>query len=194
MRTSAKAIVTKSRKIHMYSELWHASRVVLQAGVRDPKGSSPQFLSSLVLTAFTFEAYMNHVGPEVFECWNELDRLSPIAKFELLCESLDVCFPKKFQERPLQTIKELFQFRNAMAHGRNEELKMDHGPVSVAEADELLGKKLLAKWEKKIETPQFAHQAREDVEAALGQLHLARPDPKEKLFGYFYAVGSATLV
>ena len=41
-----------------------------------PTGSSWQFLSSALLTAFAFEAYLNHVGPKIFEAW---DRFAQIA-------------------------------------------------------------------------------------------------------------------
>lgn len=46
-----KALVSKQRVIHMYSELWHASGCVLDAGIREQRGSSWQLLSSIVLTA-----------------------------------------------------------------------------------------------------------------------------------------------
>lgn len=94
MPNPRKALVTKERTVYMYSELWHASSCVLEAGLCNPRGSSWQFLSSIVLTAFTFEAYLNHVGPQVIACWESLERLPPQAKFELLCESLGVQFPE----------------------------------------------------------------------------------------------------
>src|SRR4029453_16688882 len=94
----------------------------VEAGVLNQRGSSWQFLSSAVLTAFTFEAYLNHVGPQVIACWASLERLPPQAKFELLCETLKVEFPEGRGKRPLQTIDRLFEFRNNMAHGRSETL------------------------------------------------------------------------
>ena len=189
-----KAIVTKERPLHMYSELWHASRCVLDAGIREPCGSSSQFLSSAVLTAFTFEAYLNHVGPTVIGCWSELERLPPWAKFELLCETLKVSFPDGRGKRPLQTIVELLDFRNTMAHGRSDNLTPEPELRDANEKlDGYLGERPLADWERLIQTEQFAQRAREDVEIVLEQLHAARPDPKEGLFASGVGIHSATL-
>jgi len=151
MKKPLKVLVTKERIIYTYSELWHASNCVLQAGIREPKGSTWQFLSSIVLTAFAFEAYLNHVGPTVITCWPELERLPPWAKFELLCETLKVNFPKGKSQRPLQTIIKLLNFRNTMAHGRSVELKPTPELRSANQnLDKYLGESLLTDWERLI--------------------------------------------
>ena len=49
MSTSRKIIITKSRTIHTYAELWQGANFALQAGVKNPQRASWQFLSSLVL-------------------------------------------------------------------------------------------------------------------------------------------------
>ncbi len=190
-----KALVQKHRVIHMYSELWHASGCVLAAGLREPRGSSWQFLSSTVLTAFAFEAYMNHVGPCIFDCWAELERLSPWSKFELLCEELQVKIPGGVGKPPLQTIKILFEFRNTMAHGRSEEVTPSPELRDVNDKlDRYLGKKPLTDWERLIQSPDFAKRARRDVQKVLEKVHAARPDPKEPLFTSGIGSHSATLV
>jgi hypothetical protein len=107
MARPRKALVTKERTIIMYSEPWHASLCVLEAGRKEAHGASWQFLSSAVLTAFAFEAYLNHVGPKIVETWTGLERLAPLAKFDLLCELLKVRFEKG--KRPRQTIEETQQ-------------------------------------------------------------------------------------
>jgi hypothetical protein len=122
MARPPKAQVTKTRMVHTYSELWHASACVLEAGRREPRGASWQYLSSLVLTAFSFEAYLNHAGERVIACWEDVERLPPLGKFKLLCEILGVDFPKGKATRPLQTISELIEFRNTIAHGRTGEV------------------------------------------------------------------------
>lgn len=189
-----KAIVTKERPLHTYSELWHASQCVLEAGIRDPRGSSWQFLSSAVLTAFTFEAYLNHIGPTVIGCWPELERLPPWAKFELLCETLRVSFSDGPGKRPIQTIVKLLDFRNTMAHGRSDNLTPKPELRDINEKlDGYLGERPLTDWERLIQTEQFAQRVREDVEIVLQQLHAARPDPKEGLFTFGVGSHSATL-
>ena len=188
------AIVTKERTVHTYSELWHASHCVLESGIREPRGSSWQFLSSAVLTAFAFEAYLNHVGPTVISWWPELERLPPWAQFELLCETLKVRFPNGPGKRPLQTIVKLLEFRNTMAHGRSSDVKPKLERRDANEKlDAYLGQRPLADWERLVQTEKFAQRAREDVKLALEKLHSARPEPKEGLFSFGLGVHSATL-
>jgi hypothetical protein len=183
MAKPRRAIVSKKRTIHMYSELWHASNCVLEAGIRESRGSSWQFLSSAVLTAFSFEAYLNHVGPTLLSCWSQLERLPPWAKFELLCETLNVKFTEGVGRRPLQTIIKLLDFRNTMAHGRSQEIRPNDEMRDVNDGlDSYLGQRPLADWERLIQTDAFARRVREDVEAVLKKLNDARPQPKEALF------------
>jgi len=190
-----KVLVTKKRTVHAYSKLWHASDCVLKAGMKEPRGSSWQFLSSAVLTAFAFEAYLNHVGPSVISCWKRLERLPPQSKFELLCETLRVKFPDGPGIRPLQTISELLQFRNTLAHGRSEEItpKPELRDRN-SKLDDYLGQRPLTDWEGLIQTDVFAKRAREDVRAVLEKLHNARPKPKEGLFTFGIGEHSASLV
>lgn len=183
MTKPKKATVTKERTVHMYSEMWHASDCVLQAGLAEPQGSTWQFLSSTVLTAFAFEAYLNHVGPTVFACWEQLERLPPWSKFELLCETLDVQFSNGKGMPPLQTIVELLEFRNTMAHGRSIEIRPKPESRDLNEKlHAYLGELPLAQWERLVKTEEFAQKARADVKKVLEILHEALPVPKEGLF------------
>lgn len=194
MTKPKKATVTKERTLHMYSKMWHASDCVLKAGLAEPLGSTWQFLSSTVLTAFAFEAFLNHVGPTVFACWEQLERLPPWSKFELLCETLGVQFSNGKATRPLQTIIELLEFRNTMAHGQSIEIKPK--PELRDLNDKLyayLGELPLAHWERLVKTADFAQKARTDVQEALEKLHAALPDSKEGLFTFGIGMHSATI-
>jgi len=194
MKKPKKATVTKERTLRMYSELWHASDCVLKKGLADPQGSNWQFLSSTVLTAFAFEAYLNHLGPIILDSWDQRERLSPWEKFELLCQILGVQFPEGKEKRPLQTIVELLKFRDTMAHGRSIEIKPK--PESRDLNDKLdtdLAAPPLAHWERLISSPAFAQRSREDVQMVLEKVHAACPDPKEALFTIGSAMHSATI-
>jgi len=189
-----KATVTKQRTVHMYAELWHASSCVLDKGVSDQRGSSWQFLSSAVLTAFTFEAYLNHVGPTVLACWGQVERLPPLAKFELLCERLNVQFPGGRSARPLQTVVELFDLRNTIAHGRSVEIVAKPELRDINDKlDAQLGEMPRTEWERLVRTDTFAKRSREDVQTVLKALHEARPAPKEDLFTFGLGSHSANL-
>jgi hypothetical protein len=187
-----KALVTQERDVTTYAEVWHASECVLAAGIEHPRGSSWQFLSSIVLTAFAFEAYLNHLGPQVLSCWSSLERLPPDAKLELLCEALKVSLPGTKGERPLQTINKLLRFRNTLAHGHSVTIVPEPKSVDIDDLEMHRAARLLSDWERLIEDSKFAKRAREDVEAILRVLQAARPEPKEALFRFGSRIWSAT--
>ena len=94
MNKPAKAVVTRQQDLNTYAELWHASACVLRVGKAEPVASSWQFLSSLVLTAFAFEAYMNHVGEKVLAAnWESSEHLPPSDKLDMICAALNVTLP-----------------------------------------------------------------------------------------------------
>ena len=76
-----------------YAHLWHASKSVLAVGQAVQAGSTWQFLSSILLTSFAFEAYMNHIGNLMYgkDAWGSLhERKSPIEKLEVIYGKLDL--------------------------------------------------------------------------------------------------------
>ena len=176
-----KVSVRKTRHVIAYSELWHASTWLLEVGRAEPRGSQCQFLSSILLAAFSFEAYLNHAGPQVLPCWPSLERLSPLAKFELLRDLLKVDLGGKGQ-RPLQTLFELFRLRNTVAHAKSEYLELAEERDNNYKLDVILEEVPLANWEKLIRTDSFAKRVMEDVKEVMKKLHKARPKPKESLF------------
>jgi hypothetical protein len=124
-----------------------------------------------------------------------LERLPPWAKFELLCETLNVKFADGLGKRPLQTIVKLLDFRNTMAHGRSGEIKPKNEIRDINDKlDNYLGQRPLADWERLIQTDTFAKRVREDVEAVLKKLHNVRPEPKEGLFTFGIGMHGAHLV
>lgn len=190
-------LINKQRPVHTYAELWHASHCVLQAGIANPVGSSWQFLSSTVLTAFTFEAYLNHIGPIVFSDWESKERFPLWSKFKHLRKALGVTFPNGKGARPLQTIEALFSFRDSLAHGRSVELASET-VQSIAEFEkdhsDLVGSQLRTEWEEFIQTPAFAELVREDVEAVIRALHEAREDNNDILFNSGFGFHSGSLI
>lgn len=186
--------VRKKRKIHTYSELWHASDCVLQAGLNNPKGAAWQFLSSALLTAFTFEAYLNHVGDAIYPNWEDYEPMRPLEKLQLLCEKLGVVLSKSPGARPLQTVAKLMAFRNTMAHGKTSELNFTSVKRNAKNYHSIYGAELLADWEKMIQTSDFALRVREDVDEVIAQIHEARGDDKEPLFSFGLGHNSATLI
>jgi hypothetical protein len=198
-----KAHVKKERSVYAYRELWHASQCTLESGQKNPEGSVWQFLASAMLTAFTFEAYLNHVGQRTIDCWKYIDRKSTYDKFKLICKRLEVSFPEKSDEhQALETVKKLIKFRNTIAHGRSTEndepLKIEE-IIPVDDVDIYLGKQLLTEWEGLIRTDDFAQLARTALLVVLNKLHdgfnRSRTDgKKEDLLDFGRSFGRATLI
>ena len=147
-------------------------------------------MGSLLLTAFSFEAYLNHIGPEVFECSDVLEVLSPEGKLDIICESMGIVFFK--DERPYQTIHELIKFRNNLAHGKTVTVKKNTNRDVDQYLDEFLAIRPLAIWEDYC-TEKNATRARDDVEQILRLIHEKVKTEEEPLFGFGIYTASASL-
>lgn len=195
MSKSLKLKVSRQRAVHSYAELWHASYCVLDAGQKNPVGSSWQFLSSILLTAFTFEAYLNHIGPHTLAEWTSKERFPLWSKFKHLRRALGVTFANGKGDRPLKTIDEMFSFRDSLAHGRSLELASEKEQSLEdfeKEHSDLIESQLRTDWEELIRTPVFAERCREDVEVVIRALDAGRPANGDILFSSGIGIHSAT--
>lgn len=77
---------------------------------------------AIIFAAFALEAFLNHIGEQLFESWQDYLKkaLSTEAKLALICEKLEIEID--FGVRPFQGLRALFRFRNAMAHSVTESL------------------------------------------------------------------------
>jgi len=178
---------SRERTIHTHAELWHASNVVLKSGEQTAKGPIWHFLASAIFTAFAFEAYLNHVGPKVYERWDDVDRLSPLAKLDLICHFLDVKLVSQGAE--LSTIKELFDFRNKIAHGRTRTVR-DTKVIRPEDVDSYFMDIPRDSWEELIKDKKFAVRARKHVESLAIRISLAIGEPRGP-FAYGLSTGMA---
>lgn len=190
MMAPKKAVVSKTREVHTYAELWHGSRVLLERAQADPKGCYWLWMASLVFSAFSLEAYLNHIGSKLFRSWNALERLSPEEKLLVVCEKLNLEFDSGV--RPLNTIRQLFKFRNDVAHGKTVTVREDD-IVDINEyLDKYLGQRPLATWEKYC-TEQNAELTREDVEKVIRKIHDTAKPEDDPAFFFGIAIHSATV-
>ncbi len=165
-----KAKVKRSRDVNTSAELSHANWVLLQNTEQKRDGWFYECLTTIVVAAFKFEAYLNHVGKALFPSfWSEMERLSHKQKRRIICAHLHIL--EADGKRPWQTLGDLFRFRNCVAHGRSEILDPPE-VVEVGEIEDLRRKKPLTKWEEGC-TIEFARRAYEDTEAIMRQIHLA---------------------
>jgi len=164
-----KVKVSKERQVNTYHELWRTSYWTLNQAEEKYDGSYFQIMASLIFTAFSFEAYLNHLGGDIFHCWDDLERLSPQSKLNVLSEELNI--KKDYSKRPFQTIKELYKFRNDIAHGKTIILKTNEEiQIIDSKIDAYISEPLEAEWQKYC-TLDNAKKARKDTEAIMEIFH-----------------------
>lgn len=161
--------ISRSRVVRTYAELWQASRVLCDIAHEAESGSTWTSLSSILLTTFTLEAYLNHIGPKLFSTWDRLEVLSPRAKLDIILEKTGTSLPAG--SGLLQTVDQLLRFRNTLAHGKTHTLEPDDELRSASSnVDRHLWKGPKTEWEK-LCTPAFAKRARTHVEKLVHKLH-----------------------
>ena len=164
------ATVRRSRQVNTFAELSHANRVLLENAEQKREGWFYECLTTIVMAAFKFEAYLNHAGKAIFpSSWNKMERLSHREKRKRICAHLHIV--EADGESRWQTISDLFTFRNSVAHGKSEVLDPPEA-VEVGETEQLRRKKPLAAWEQ-LCTVDFARRAYEDTEIVMKQIHSA---------------------
>ncbi len=116
----AKIKVRKERDYRPHAEFYHAIGVHLAHVKEQQTGFFYSTLSAIVLSAFTVESYLNYVGPLVEPGWDDFDKSSPLAKLRHVASVQKLTLDNS--RRPMQTIIQLFKFRNRMAHPRSESI------------------------------------------------------------------------
>ena len=152
----------------IFRTAWH----LLDMGERHETGRLLNLQAAVVFFAFAFEAYLNHVGAEELQFWDEIDRISYKKKLTVLSKHLG--FTKDVSKRPFQTILKLFELRNALAHGRTENLTIKETSKTPPPHDaawRLLPLEQL--------TPETVRRYHDDVRAAIEFINSARR-PRDK--------------
>ncbi len=107
-----------------YAYCGAAARRALEHAERHPAGSLYFRMMAAVFSAFTVEAFLNHVGKQKLADWETKERkLSPRDKLSLLRREYGWSFER--QKRPYATIDQMLDVRDALAHGKTETVKKD---------------------------------------------------------------------
>lgn len=160
------ALYNRKREIRPFAELAHGVDVLIEKTEQEPKGSFYTAMSALLLTAFTFEAYLNHLGWKKIETWNKNDRTSVLNKYGKLCEYFQL--HPNYASRPYQTLKQLFRYRDTIVHGKSEVLYIRDKRVNVDYEPPFLSPQ--AHWEE-CSTLENAKRVKQDVWEIITELH-----------------------
>jgi hypothetical protein len=177
-----KAQVTKQRDVRIHAELWHTANCLLEAGQREARGSAHQFRASLIFRAFYLEAFLNWLGHNLVPHWSYLERLKPKEKLDFLNDLVKVT--PDYGSRPWQIVKELFIFRNDLAHGKPETLKTESVEDLNEFLDGRLGNEAQTEWEQ-FGTEASAVRAKEDIEQIATILYKKANVPHDGIRGPF---------
>ena len=112
----------KKRRIYSYNVHFDTVEYYLELSKDQDQSEEMNSRSCLVFAAFGIEAFLNHVGEQLFGSWKDhlKKSLSPEAKLHLVAERIGL--KADFEKRPFQSFRTLFRFRNAMAHSVTEDL------------------------------------------------------------------------
>ena len=158
-----------------YAAIFHTAWHLLDMAERHELGRLLNLQAATVFFAFTFEAYLNHVGAEELSFWNEIDRISYRNKLAVLSKHLP--FEKDASKPPFKTVLELFELRNALAHGRTQKLTIRKTSKSLPSHHAAF---YLLPMEKL--TPETVRQYHDDVQAAVELINSARHKPDKLLW------------
>lgn len=156
-----------TRKVITFAGLAHGADVLIMKAELEPEGRHYTTMGALILAAFTFEAYLNHLGHTTIKFWSEVESIKVMEKYSILCKNFDVS--PDFSKRPYQTLKALFKFRNAIAHGKSQTLQK---MKEVSSQDEPYVHTPKADWEEYCNLDN-AKRAKEDVSLIITELHKA---------------------
>ncbi|WP_019602241.1 hypothetical protein [Teredinibacter turnerae] len=188
-----KVEVRNEREVKSYAEFWHTSLCLLEMTNVVKEGHFHLVMGSLVFTAFTLEAYLNHIGSIVFKCWADLERLSPKEKLNVIAEKIEI--EVDYGKRPWQSLTQLFQFRNDIAHGKTH-------TITKVEIETLekhnkyynpWDSRARTRWEEYC-TQSNAERAREDVREIVGLILAAAKVENEYPFSMGLEYGGSTLL
>ena len=160
------AIQRATRDVRTFAELHHAANMLFDTALAHLRGNRYTIMGSILLRAFTFEAYLNHLGEKHLNLWGEKDQIQWWKKFRRVRKKTGF-EPSDRLKRPYSTLRPLFAFRNAIAHGRSQMIE-EHREVNARDDVNLIWPE--TEWEKYC-TFENAIQARDDISELIIQLH-----------------------
>ena len=129
-----------TRTTNTYAFLYEGARRAIEKAEAEQEGQFYEVLNTLVLSAFTIEAYLNHLVDKVSDfaphliLQKDLGQKSVWVKYKILRQACNLGSGGLEAQYP--ALAEALQFRNKMAHGRtetihfNENIDADEPPCS----------------------------------------------------------------
>lgn len=167
--------VEHSGTVKTYAALHHTAWHLLDHAKTYEEGALLQIKACTVFCAFTFEAYLNHVGFEEIPFWNEIERISYRKKLNVIQSQLELNLNSS--RPPFQTVFELFRLRDMLAHGRTVEFEESFETDTEPPIDSVWS---VLPWEKL--TISQGERYYDAVYKAIEMINSARPTPDDLLW------------
>lgn len=109
-------------KVTTYNWMMKSARIALDAARATIEGQFFNSMNVLVYSAFTMEAFFNHLGAHLDEGWESKERkISKYKKFRNFNTLLGL--NRDLKTEPYCVVFDVFDFRDSLAHGRTEEIE-----------------------------------------------------------------------
>lgn len=143
------------------------AKSMLKLAEEHETGQLYTLVASLIFSAFTLEAYLNHLEKLRNKEWDEIERRHPkLEKYKLFAQAAEIKFD--FNVHPYRTLKESFSFCDRMAHGKTiEEAVSTYIDTPEKRLPQI---HLKADWQA-FATLESARQSIKDVEPLIKELH-----------------------
>ncbi len=162
-----KLSVSSARSVHTHAYLYSAAEWVLEQAEGTEEGRFYNCMSSIILSAFCIEAYLNCIGSELLPYWDDEVRkgLSIQNKLKIVCHHVNLA--PDFSRRPFQSFKQIVKFRNLLAHAVTENIS-EKGTQMVRNGERV---KHPETWWEKHSKLQIAKRWLADTESIINAIH-----------------------
>jgi hypothetical protein len=109
---------------YSYVTLHNAAFYELREAKETEEGRFFHCLSVMLYSAFSIEAYLNHLGKAEISDWEKIERgYSPRQKLKMLVERKK--FLPDFTKSPFDTFDNMFNLRKKIVHGKTERVQVE---------------------------------------------------------------------
>lgn len=161
--------VSSERSVRTYDYLHSAADWALKQAEGTEEGRFFNCMSSIILSAFCIEAYLNHIGSELLPYWDEDIKkgLSIKNKLTIICHHLN--FAPDYSRPPFHSFKDIIKYRNLMAHAITEKVTYK-GTQTVRDYEKV---QLPETWWEKHTNLKDAKRWLDDTESMIIEIHNA---------------------
>ena len=162
-----------------YVDHWHTANVLDDLGNAQDQDTRDLFLASISFRAFALEAFLNHVGQEVFQShWKKSEPCTVRKKIDKLLEFNSL--QADYGMNPWLVVPQLVAFRNKVVHGKTKYQKSE--PASLSDVYERgFYSALRFDWQESA-TSQGSNHVRQQTEQVMISIWLSVGRLAESLF------------